>query len=338
MSVGEVSAAVPARAPGRRALIPPLAVLAAIGVIAVGLSVALGSVAIAPAELFAVLRGEGEALHRTLILELRLPRVLAAFATGGLLAVAGALMQVLLRNPLADPYVLGLSGGAAVGALLAMLGGLGAAMISGSAFAGALLSTVLVFGLAHGTGSWTPTRLLLTGVVVAAGWGALITFMLAVGPAERLPGMLYWLMGDLAYARSPWPAMVALVLACLVTLPLGRSLNVLARGPLQAASLGVAVRPLEWSIYIAASLLTAVAVTTAGTIGFVGLVVPHMLRLVLGNDQRLILPAAALAGGTLLVLADTLARMLIAPEQLPVGVITAMLGVPAFLYLLYRSR
>ena len=162
--------------------------------------------------------------------------------------------------------------------------------------------------------------------------------MLAVGPTEQLPGMLYWLMGDLAYARSPWPALIILALTSLILLPLGRSLNVLSRGPMQAAALGVAVRPLEWSIYGSASLLTASAVTTAGSIGFVGLVVPHMLRLVLGNDQRLILPAAALTGGALLVLADTLARTIIAPEQLPAGVITALLGVPTFLYLLYRSR
>ena len=139
-------------------------------------------------------------------------------------------------------------------------------------------------------------------------------------------------------ARSPWPALIALSLVSLLLIPLGRSLNVLARGPLQAAALGVAVKPLEWGIYIAASLLTAMAVTTAGSIGFVGLVVPHLLRLVLGNDQRLILPACALAGGTLLTLADTLARTIIAPEQLPVGVITALLGVPSFLFLLYRSR
>jgi iron complex transport system permease protein len=196
----------------------------------------------------------------------------------------------------------------------------------------------MVFGLAHGTGSWTPSRLLLTGVVVAAGWGAVITLMLAVSPAQRLPGMLYWLMGDVSYARSPWPALGLLALVCVLVLPLGRSLNVLARGPMQAAALGVSVRPLEWMIYILASLLTATAVTMAGSIGFVGLVVPHMLRLVLGNDQRLILPACALAGGALLVLADTLARVVIAPEQLPVGVITALLGVPTFLYLLYRSR
>ena len=316
----------------------PLLVLAAVALLVLALSVALGSVRIPAGELWAVIRGEGSSLHQTLVLELRAPRALAAFATGGLLAVAGALMQILLRNPLADPYVLGVSGGAAVGALFAMLSGLGAAVVSGSAFAGALLSTFLVFGLAHGTGSWTPSRLLLTGIVVAAGWGAIITLMLAVGPAERLPGMLYWLMGDLSYARSPWPALIGLVLVCLVLAPLGRSLNVLARGPLQAAALGVAVRPMEWGIYLAACVLTALAVTTAGTIGFVGLVVPHMLSLVLGNDQRVILPACALAGGSLLVLADTLARTVMAPEQLPVGVITALLGVPTFLYLLYRSR
>ena len=328
--------AAPAVAAGR--LLPPLLILLCLGVASVMVAVAVGSVPIPLPDLWAVFTGEGSALHRTLVLELRAPRALAAFAVGGLLAVAGALMQVLLRNPLADPYVLGLSGGAAVGALAAMLLGLGAAVISGAAFAGALLSTVLVFGLAHGTGSWTPTRLLLTGVVVAAGWGAVITFMLAVGPTERLPGMLYWLMGDLSYARTPWIALSTVVVACLLAVPLGRSLNVLARGPMQAAALGVPVRALEWSIYIGASLITAVAVTTAGSIGFVGLVVPHMLRLVLGNDQRLILPAAALAGGILVTLADTLARTMIAPEQLPVGVITALLGVPTFLYLLYRSR
>ncbi|ARM84716.1 hemin transport system permease protein HmuU [Marinobacter salarius] len=321
-----------------RPLTMPLVLLALASLVAMMLSVGVGSVSVAPGDVVAVILGEGSNLQQTLVLELRLPRTLSAFATGGLLAVAGALMQVLLRNPLADPYVLGLSGGAAVGALFAMLAGLGGLMISGSAFAGALLATLMVFGLAHGTGSWTPSRLLLTGVVVAAGWGAVITLMLAISPAQRLPGMLYWLMGDVSYARTPWPALAFLVLVCLLVVPLGRSLNVLARGPMQAAALGVAVRPLEWTIYILASLLTATAVTMAGSIGFVGLVVPHMLRLVLGNDQRLILPACALAGGTLLVLADTLARVVIAPEQLPVGVIMALLGVPTFLYLLYRSR
>ncbi|SFT76104.1 FecCD family ABC transporter permease [Halomonas saccharevitans] len=320
------------------ARLEPLAWLLLAALLAQGVALALGSVSIAPDELFQVLTGGGEALHRTLVLELRLPRSLAAFGTGALLALAGALMQVLLRNPLADPYVLGLSGGASVAALAAMLAGLGTALVGGAAFAGALASTLMVFGLAHGTGSWTPTRMLLTGVVMASGWGAVITFLLAVSPVERLPGMLYWLMGDLAYAGSPWPVLAVAAVALAAMVPLGRTLNVLARGGLQAAALGVAVRPLEWTLYLLASLITAVAVTTAGSVGFVGLMVPHMLRLRLGNDQRLILPASLLAGGTLLTLADTLARTLIAPQQLPVGVITALLGVPTFLYLLHRSR
>jgi iron complex transport system permease protein len=316
----------------------PLAVLVLISIAAVTFAIAVGSAQIGVGKVVWVLAGGGSDLERTLILDLRLPRVLSAFAVGGLLSVAGALMQVLLRNPLADPYVLGLSGGAAVGALLAMLAGMAGLIVSGSAFAGAMLATLLVFGLAHGSGSWTPSRLLLTGVVVAAGWGALITLILAMTPAARLPGMLYWLMGDLSHSGQPWPGLLVLSVVILLVLPLGRSLNVLARGSMQAAVLGVSVRPLEWLVYLLASLLTATAVTMAGAVGFVGLVVPHMLRLVLGNDQRLILPACALAGGILLVLADTLGRVVIAPEQLPVGVITALLGVPTFLYLLYRSR
>ena len=316
----------------------PLAWLALAALLALAIALALGSVGIAPDELVAVLLGGGDALHQTLVLELRLPRALAAFGTGALLALAGALMQILLRNPLADPYVLGLSGGASVAALVAMLAGASMALVSGAAFVGALVSILIVFGLAHGTGSWTPTRLLLTGVVMAAGWGALISFLLAVSPVDQLPGMLYWLMGDMAYAGSPWPVLSVAVISLVVVTPLGRTLNVLARGGLQAAALGVAVRSLEWTLYLLASLLTAVAVTTAGSVGFVGLMVPHMLRLRLGNDQRVILPASLLAGGTLLTLADTLARTLIAPQQLPVGVITALLGVPSFLYLLSRSR
>ena len=315
-----------------------LLLLLLLGMLALAISVGVGSVSMSVGELWAVLTGDGSALHQELVFSLRAPRALSAFAAGALLAMAGALMQVLLRNPLADPYVLGISGGAAVGALLAMLLGAGMTLVSGSAFAGAMVSTVLVFGLSHGRGSWTVTRLLLTGVVIAAGWGAVITFILTMSPAERLPGMLYWLMGDLSYARSPTLAWLVLVPALVVVMPLARSLNVLARGPLQAAALGVSVKSLSWSVYGLASLLTAMAVTTAGSVGFVGLIVPHMLRLVLGNDQRLILPASALAGGALLTLADTLARSVLAPVQLPVGVITALLGVPTFLYLLHRSR
>lgn len=301
-------------------------------------AVTVGSVAMSPAELWAALLGDGQPLHQTLVWELRLPRALAAFATGGLLALAGALMQVLLRNPLADPYVLGLSGGAAVGALGALSLGLAAWWVSGAAFIGALVSALLVFGLAGLATRGAGERLLLTGVVLAAGWSALVSVLLVIGPTERLPGMLYWLMGDLSHAGTPWPALMLLGVAVLLAWPAGRTLNVLARGALPAAALGVAVRPVERLLYLSASLLTAVAVTTAGTVGFVGLVVPHLMRLLIGNDQRWILPTAAVAGGTLLTAADTLARTVVAPEQLPVGVLTALIGVPTFLWLLVRRR
>lgn len=200
------------------------------------------------------------------------------------------------------------------------------------------MSVLLVFGIAHGRGGWTPTRLLLTGVVIAAGWGALISLILALAPSAQLPGMLFWLMGDLSQADAPSLAWLALAVALLVAWALARPLNLLARGDLQAASLGVQVGPLRIAVYLLASLLTAASVTIAGSIGFVGLVVPHMVRMVLGADHRRLLPAAALAGGALLLFADTLARTVLAPQQLPVGVLMALLGVPLFLYLLHRGR
>lgn len=319
-----------------RRFIVTVAGLVLAGLAALLLSLSVGSAGLGLATLWQVVQGGGSPLARAVILELRLPRALAAFASGGLLAYAGALMQVLLRNPLADPYVLGVSGGAAVGALSAMLLGL-AAWVSLAAFVGALLSTALVFSLAGAAGQWSSTRLLLTGVVLAAGWGAVITFLLATAPNTELPGMLFWLMGDLGAARGSIGALAVLAVLLFAALPFGRSLNVLGRGSLQAAALGVPVIRLELALHICSALATAVAVSVAGSIGFVGLIVPHMLRLVIGNDQRLVVPASALLGGTLLTLADTVARTLLAPEQLPVGVITAMVGVPAFLLLLHRS-
>ncbi len=291
-----------------------------------------GSISVDPG---AALTGD-DPLARTLVFDLRLPRALAAFATGGLLALAGALMQVLLRNPLADPYVLGISGGAAVAALLSLLAGLGGLLLAGNAFLGALASMLLVFGLAHGRGAWTTTRLLLTGVVVAAGWGAVISLLLALAPARDLHGMLFWLMGDLSQPPTPWWGLLICGLGLLLCLPLARDLNVLARGELAAAALGVTVPRLRLQLYFIASLLTGAAVTIAGSIGFVGLVIPHLLRLAGLRDHRHLLPGCVLAGGSLLVLADTLARSVVAPQQLPVGVITALLGVPLFLYLLNR--
>lgn len=247
-------------------------------------------------------------------------------------------MQVLLRNPLADPYILGVSGGAAAGALTSLLLGLAGIWVSGSAFVGALVSTLIVFALAHGRGGWTPTRLLLTGIVVAFGWGAVISLLLVLSNNASLRGMLFWLMGDLSYRSSGWLPLVVVSTGLAVCLPFARHLNVLARGETLAEALGIAVRPFTIAIYVGASLFTAVAVTEAGAIGFVGLVIPHMLRLVSGSDHRTLLPGAVLLGGSLLMLADTLARTLVAPQQLPVGVVTAAIGVPIFLYLLNRAR
>ncbi|KAA3627693.1 MAG: iron ABC transporter permease [Proteobacteria bacterium] len=314
-----------------------LAVLSLTVIASLLLALASGSVELKAQELWAIIARQGESLHQTVVWEIRLPRALSAFATGGLLALGGALMQVLLRNPLADPYILGVSGGASAAALVVMMLGLAGFWLPIAAFAGALLSLLLVFGLAHGRGGWTPTRLLLTGVVVAAGWGALISLLLAISPQGALRGMLFWLMGDLGYAHSPWLGLGVLALGLAASLPLARDLNVLARGEMLAGSLGIAVGRLRYQVFFLASLLTAAAVTLAGSVGFVGLVVPHMLRLVGAHDHRVLLPASVLLGGTLLIVADTGARTVIAPAQLPVGVITALLGVPLFLFLLNRG-
>ncbi|MDP1607124.1 MAG: iron ABC transporter permease [Rhodocyclaceae bacterium] len=322
--------------PTRRRALLVLALLAAASLASLAVALAVGSVPVALGDVLDALAG-ADTPARQIVVDLRLPRALAGFACGGLLALAGALMQVLLRNPLADPYVLGISGGAGVGALGAMLLGLAGIAIAGFSFVGALAAMLLVFGLAHGDGSWTQTRLLLTGVVVAAGCGAVVALILTVAPEQKIHGMLFWLMGDLSQATTVAPTLTVLAITLAVALPFARELNLLARGAEQALALGVAVSTLRRLVYFVAALATAAAVTTAGSIGFIGLIVPHLVRLIIGNDQRLLLPAVVLAGGSLLVLADTLARTVVAPTQLPVGVLTALIGVPVFLYLLSRS-
>ncbi len=321
-----------------------LGIWAALGLAALlvfAASLALGSVALPlPRAIAALLHAHAAApdIADDIVLTLRLPRALAGFASGALLALSGALLQVLLRNPLAEPYVLGVSGGAATFALTAMLASLPWWGIDLAACAGAFASIVLVLGLArrdlwHGDRDASP-RLLLTGVVIAAGWGALITLILSIAPENRLRGMIFWLTGDLNGAATPWPALIALVVAMIVVVPLAPQLNVLLRGDTAARSLGVPVSRVRLSVYLVASLAAAAAVTTAGTIGFVGLVVPHLLRLAFGNDQRMLVPASALAGGLAVMSADLVARTAIAPAQLPVGVVTALVGVPMFLWML----
>ncbi len=275
--------------------------------------------------------------HHTIVFELRWPRAVAAAITGGLLAIAGALMQVLLRNPLADPYVLGVSGGASAFVLTGFLLGLAWLPVPLLAFCGACISMAIVFVLGRGPGPWSSLRMLLTGVVIAAGWGAIITLLLALGPDRSLRGMLYWLMGDLSYAGlSAWWLLPMLGVTLILALR-GRSLNIMTAGETQAALLGENTQRRHLELYLVASLLTALAVSIAGSIGFVGLVVPHLVRLIISNDHRWLIPASALFGASFLVLADTLARTVLSPRQLPVGVVTAIIGVVLFLILLYRS-
>ena len=277
---------------------------------------------------------------QALIIQLRMERALAAFSTGGLLALAGALMQVLVRNPLADPYILGISGGASVAALLAILLGLPLLSLTATAFSGALIAMLLVFILSRGLGNrhWNPTRLLLTGVVLAAGWGAVISFILTFSPNNKLHSMLFWLMGDLSYSHSPASSFIILFVALIAALFLARSLNVLIRGEQFAQTLGVSTQNLQWKLLLLASLCTAAAVTQAGSIGFIGLIVPHLIRLAGVHDHRILLPASVLCGGSLLTLADTLSRSMFSPIQIPVGIVTALIGIPVFLFLLQRSE
>ena len=315
-----------------------LLALCVLSVVAFAMALLTGSGNASSADALAVLFGADDATLRDIVFRVRLPRALAAFGTGACLAQAGVLMQVMLRNPLADPYILGTSGGAAAGALTAMLFGAVGLVVDGAAFAGALVSTVLVFGLTGGRGEWAPGRLLLTGVVIAAGWGAIISLLLATSPEAGLRGMLFWLMGDFAFTQASGSVLIAAALAALAGLAGGQALNVLATGEQQAALLGLAVSRTRNTVYLGAAALTSLAVTTAGTIGFVGLVVPHLLRLCGATDHRALVPGAALAGGSLLVLADTIARTALAPKQLPVGAITALIGVPVFLILLRQAQ
>ena len=312
--------------------------LVSLAVIAGLIALLSGSADISASMVWQSLTGSAPDNIRSLVIDLRLPRALTAFGVGGLLAVSGVLMQVLLRNPLAEPYILGSSGGAAVAALLAMSVGLGTTLVDVSAFGGAMTATLLVFAIAQGSGSWTPNRLLLTGVVLAAGFSAATTMLLALSPDQNLRGMLFWLMGDLNYAYAPTQSLCLLAAITTAGILIARNLNVLAHGDLQAAIVGMPVASFRLVIFAITSLATAISVTTVGVIGFIGLVVPHIIRIVAGSDHRIVMPASALAGGTLLVLADTLARTILAPRQLPVGALTATLGVPLFLFLMSRSR
>ena len=314
-----------------------LIALAAAGLAAGAAALAFGSADLSLREIAVALFDQDAAPGHKLIAQLRLQRAASAFAVGGLLALAGVFMQVLLRNPLADPYVLGTSGGAAVAALLATLAGFTTLAIDFSAFIGAAAATAFVYLVARSGMAVSPARLLLTGIVLASGFAAMISVLLALAPEQGVKGMLFWLMGDFSFSRNAGPVWLLLIVSGTAAMFIARELNVLARGEIQAKILGQNVNRLQAVLFLASALLTAVAVSTAGPIGFIGLVVPHLIRLVVGSDHRRVVPGAILAGGTLMVVADTSARTIVAPLQLPVGALTAFIGVPTFLILMSRT-
>jgi len=329
----------------RQRAVPILAALLCAAVASLLVAGMSGSIAVAPSELpdalAQVLHGRPASLAASL-LELRAGRALMAFVTGGALALAGVMMQALLRNPLADPYVLGISAGASVGALFALLMMCAAATVDGAALAGAVAVALVLYLLARrdmrggAAAEGGTSMLLLTGTILSSASMALVTLMLSMAPEGRLRSMVFWMIGDLAGAPLrvlPW---IVLAAALAYALRNARALNMLALHAEAAATLGVRVGAVRKGLFFVSALLTASAVTSAGSIGFVGLIVPHACRFAFGPDHRVLVPAAVLGGGSLLVLCDTIARTVVAPTQLPVGAITALIGAPVFLYQLHR--
>ena len=328
--------------PGR--LIAWLLVLSGLLLVCIVLGVSFGAGQVSLGDLLSGGLARDE-VDRTILLDVRLPRVLLAAILGGALSVAGVVFQALLRNPLADPYVLGVSGGASIGGVLAMLIGLGGAgaLAAGLgvplfAFGGALGALILIERIATVGGRLTVYTILLTGAIFNAFSAALIYFIQSIASLEQLHAIVFYLMGRVPSFGFGTLGLLALVVLATVTalFASARDYNALSLGEEGAAQLGVQVESLKRRTFVLGSLLTALAVAVAGMIGFVGLVVPHVLRLLFGPDHRLLLPGAFLGGAAFLVLADLVSRVMIAPNELPVGVVTALIGGPFFLYLLRR--
>ncbi|MGZ3537758.1 MAG: FecCD family ABC transporter permease [Thermodesulfobacteriota bacterium] len=317
-------------------------------ILVVLISITMGSVKVPPLRSIHILfqsilglKGGGNETERAIILSLRLPRAILAGLVGAGLSVAGATFQALLRNPLADPYILGVSSGAAVGAILAILLGLGTfsfglPLIS---FLGALLTVLVVFYFGRQDGKIHPNTLLLAGVIIGSFLSALIMFFISVSQKEELHTIIFWLMGDFSFsnARAILIIFPYILLGFFLLYRRSRQLNLILSGEENAVQLGVDVERLKLVSYLSASLITAASVSVCGLIGFVGLIIPHAVRLIFGPDHRLLIPASALIGASFLVASDTVARTLLAPTELPVGVITAAFGGPFFIYLL-RTR
>jgi iron complex transport system permease protein len=301
-------------------------------------------------DLIHVLLGRTNAIsteYGMVVINIRLPRILLSIFVGAALAVAGTSFQALLRNPLADPYVLGVSSGASVGAILALIienhlslsPELAGLVTPVGAFLGAALTIAAVYFLGRREGQIESSTLLLGGIITASFLSAIINFLMSTLAGSNLRGASYWLMGDLS---TPQPRSllyflgIGFVVAAGVIYTTSSDLNLLLAGEKEAMHLGVDVRRVRIVVYLAASILTGLAVSVSGTIGYVGLLVPHVMRLLFGSDHRMLIPAAALGGAIGLVIADTVARTIVAPSELPVGAVTAIAGAPLFIYLLRR--
>ena len=283
---------------------------------------------------------ELSSVERAILFDVRLPRILLAATVGASLAAAGAGYQALLRNPLAEPYLLGISNGAAVGTMIALVF-FGAMEWSRPvmAFAGALGATFVVYRLARGRAGTSPERLILAGVIVTTFLSSVIVFVTTMMDATRIRSFTFWLLGDLSGSTSQMltVAVLAALLGVIVLTMNARSLNLMMLGERDAFDLGVEVERVRVTVFLVASLLVGASVASSGSVGYVGLVVPHLVRLSVGSDNRLTIPAASLAGASFVIVADTVARTAIAPRELPVGAITALIGAPLFIYLLRRG-
>ena len=311
-------------------------------------ALSLGAIHIAFADVFGAIANAllGKASmpseEELILFSIRLPRILFAGIVGASLSLGGVVFQALLRNPLADPYVLGISGGSALGAIIGIVIGASSFYlgIPFLAFSGALITVFLVFIVAGGSkGVLLDNSLLLAGVVVNSFFSAAILFALSIVNSMELHSISFWLMGDLSRAalKEITVAAVCLMVCFVILYAQARKLNLMVQGEETALQLGVNVQATKYILLIVTSLITAVAVSLAGIIGFVGIMVPHMMRLVFGSDHRLLMPAAALFGASFLVVADTLARTVLMPAELPVGVITALCGAPYFIFLMRRK-
>jgi iron complex transport system permease protein len=317
--------------------------LAVLMLISIVTGVRVGAVDLSVDQILPALGGYGDSTTLMIVRELRLPRVIQSALVGGALAVSGAVFQALLRNPLADPYILGISSGAAVGAVATLVLGWGAHEIWAipiAAFIGAIVAITLVLRIAAIVGKALDTRvLLLAGVVVGAFFNAITLLFLIYADVESFRSALFWIMGS--NSGATWPAVgilsIYLAISLALFLTLARPLNLLAIGEDTAAYLGTSPQRTKLIAYGGASLLTAAAVSVSGVIGFVGLIAPHLVRFMVGNNYRVVIPASALLGATGVILADTLARTVARPTELPIGVVTVLIGGPFFIWLLRRS-